>query len=87
MNWISVKDSLPLKQFLGEPVIGEFLVTVYPKDLDPNDDPAILILWFHAGSNFFSHTPGGKPYEEEHDHFVSHWGELPEPAKLTQPRC
>jgi len=82
MDWININDRLPLKQFPGELIVGKFLVTVHPKDLDSNDDPSVLILWFHAGSNFFSHTPGGNPYEDKHDHFVSHWCELPEPAQL-----
>ncbi len=81
MNWINIHDDLPFKQF-DEAVVDEFLVTVYPKDSDPNEEPCVLILWFQAGSKFFSHTPGGKAYEDEHAHFVSHWAELPKPAQI-----
>ena len=83
VEWISVDDHLPLQENPDEKVVDEFLVTVYPKDLD--DDGAVLILWFQAGSDHFSALSGpGFPYEDGHAHFVTHWAELPSPAAFNK---
>lgn len=81
IKWIDIRDKLPLEKYKGEGNISdEFLVTIRPKDLDPNDPPCIHILWFTSCNGYFSHLPGGPSYESEHDHFVTHWAELPESA-------
>ena len=83
MIWISVKYYLPLAKYQGQKVTCDFLVTVYPKDLDPNEGPHVIMLWFNAENGWFSMSPGGGKYEDEHDHFVTHWTEKPKPGILA----
>jgi len=83
MEWIDVKSKLPMEELKGQKVIDRYMVTVYPKDMDPVEGPRVLILWFSAENMEFSTEPGGFKYEKMHDHFVSHWAELPCPAKLN----
>jgi hypothetical protein len=83
-NWISVKDRLPFQEekYKDWPgVCDQFLVTVYPKTPDPNDDPETMLLWFDNKNNYFSYEIGGKNYDEENkDWCVIAWMPKPKPA-------
>jgi len=83
MEWISIDDELPLKEYRDENIFCDYLVTVYPKDLNACEDAHVLILYFQADKDYFSHSPGGVPYENEHSHFITHWAEKPIPAIIT----
>ena len=87
VKWINVDNDLPLQGFPVK-VCDQFLVTVYPKNPDRNDEPEIMFLYFHTGTNHFAYQPGGKPYEDENESWrVTHWAEPPKPARgWNQPR-
>ena len=87
IKWIDIKEKLPIQEY-DEGVYVKFLVTVYPKNPDRNDEPETTFLYFHNISNHFSYRPGGEPYEEENESWrVTHWADPPKPARgWNQPK-
>lgn len=83
LKWTSVKDGLPLQdeKYKDWPVIyDEFLVTVYPKNPDLNDDPEVMLLWFDNKNNYFSYKIGGENYDRDNrDWKVIAWMKKPKP--------
>jgi len=81
LKWINVNDKLPL-QNVEDGVYDKFLVTVYPKNPDRNDESEVMFLYFHNKTNHFSYQPGGKPYEDDNYSWkVTHWTKSPKPSK------
>ena len=87
-EWIPIEDKLPLTEWEGPDNIGiceEFLVTVEHNDLDPNDDPEVMLLWFSNRSNCFSMDICGESYEDTHDWHVTAWMEKPKAYNFRKP--
>lgn len=84
-NWTLVEDRLPLEEYRGQGVLGEYLVTVILNgyETDPNDEPEVMLLYFHAKKMCFSKGIGDIPYEDWNPswHVVA-WMEKPKPYKV-----
>lgn len=80
MEWISVKDRLPLEHYQGCSVFGKYLVTVELDNPDPNDDRCVLILEFYkdAENNTKWVNPMTGDYYDSGWN-ITHWTELPKP--------
>jgi hypothetical protein len=89
-EWIDIKDRLPFQEdeYKDWPgVCDEFLVTVFPKIYDANDDPEVMLLWFDNKTNYFSldYGGGGENYEDVNkDWRVTAWMKKPVPYKFKR---
>lgn len=85
IKWIPVEERLPLEEYRGERVIGEFLVTVEINDEDPNCDREIMIMYFCSYKmcfmlNYETAETVPLPYEDHNTswHIIA-WAEKPGP--------
>ena len=77
-DWISVKDRLPLEEYRGRGVIGDFLVSVEHETREPPEDAEVMILTFDARDMKWKSCETMEDYNWGWN--VTHWQEKPEPA-------
>lgn len=76
-DWVDVRDRLPMADRRDENTINEYLVTVQFHDNDPNDDPEVMLLWFHSKRKVWLCQDFS---EYDWGWIVTAWQEKPEPS-------
>jgi len=84
-DWTPIELELPLQEYRGEKVIGEFLVTVELNSADKNDDREVMTLLFCAKRGCFSRKIGLLPYEDENSSWnIVAWMPKPDAYNLDK---
>ena len=76
MKWIPVTKELPLERHRGEKVVGDFIVSLTPRDKE--DDKEVTVLRFNAEAMEWKYRFTDLHWVHE-NYEVKAWQPMPEP--------